>query len=103
MARTNVPSGAFASTADGSSACTVVTLPGTKAGNASGRGSTQVTRNGSGASAITSARPTWPAPNRNKRPSLVAKTLGEHAAGIGGGARGQSIFDDLAYDARDRR
>ena len=44
-----------------------VHLAGTCAGKASGRGSTQVTANGNGASASTSARPTWPAPNRQQR------------------------------------
>ena len=63
------------------------TLPGRCAGKASGRGSIQVTAKGSGASASTRARPTWPAPKRRSgrrsspKPSVSTPPARRRAAG----------------------
>ena len=95
MARTNVLSGAPASTDGGSSGCTVVTLAGTNAGNASGRGSIQVTRNGRGASAITSARPTWPSNPLPEVPSYAVTNVGISYLDILPGVTAQLVINNI--------
>ena len=89
-----------ANAAAGSASWRSVTLAGTWAGKASGRGSTQVTAKGSGASASTSARPTWPAPKRTSGRAVVAEGFGQDVVGEGGAARRHvGVGDDRADDA----
>src|SRR4051812_17844710 len=64
MTRRNAPGGSVAATTAGSAGCWASALAGRRSGKASARQSTQRPRQGRGARAVTTARPTCPAPYR---------------------------------------
>ncbi|MNN18280.1 hypothetical protein D3C81_1314860 [compost metagenome] len=63
MTRKYAPGGAWSTTASGVSEASASMFSGRPPGNSVSRSSTQCTRQGSVASTLTSAWPTWPAPN----------------------------------------
>ena len=100
MTRTKLCAGMSASAAAGSPSWRSVTFAGTWAGKASGRGSTQVTAKGSGASASTSARPTWPAPKRmSGRRSSPKASVSDAGVERGAARRHRLLGDDAPVDA----